>query len=308
MAKSSAVAAKGGNRMMRELPLYLLVLPAVVIVGIYSYGAMVGIVIAFQKFIPTKGLFGSEWIGFGNFKTLLALPNFGGVIRNTILISVFKIIGGIIVPVSFALLLNEIGNKFFKRILQTMVYLPNFMSWVILSGIFIDILSPSNGIVGKFISFLGFKAPFFIGDPKWFPAAMIFTDIWKGFGFGSVIYLAALTSIDPTLYESAVMDGANRLKQTIHITLPGITSTIILMSVLSMANILNGGFEQIFNMYSPSVYPTGDILDTLVYRLGIQQTKYAVSTAAGLIKSGVSLVFILASYKMADIFAGYRIF
>ncbi|MDR1533120.1 MAG: ABC transporter permease subunit [Clostridiales bacterium] len=279
-----------------------------VIVGIYSYGSMAGIVIAFQKFIPTNGLFGSQWIGLGNFKTLFALPNFRNVLRNTVVIALFKMLGNIVVPVIFALLLNEVSAKFYKRVLQTMVYLPNFLSWVILSGIFIDLLSPSEGLVNRLIASLGFKPVFFIGDTFWFPITMIVTDIWKSFGFGSVIYLAALTSIDPTLYESAVMDGANRWKQTLYITLPGITSTIILMTVLSMANILNGGFDQIFNMYSPSVYSTGDILDTLVYRLGIQQTKYAISTAAGLFKSTVSLLFVLASYYLADKWAGYRIF
>ncbi|MDR1560467.1 MAG: ABC transporter permease subunit [Clostridiales bacterium] len=292
----------------REIPLYFLVAPAMILVGIYSYGAMAGIGIAFQKFVATKGLFGSEWIGLTNFKTLFALPDFLRVLRNTVFIAFFKMIGGIVVPVIFALLLNEVKNKFLKRSIQTMVYLPNFLSWVILAGIFVDILSPSTGIVGRFIASFGLTPPFFIGDPKWFPGTMIITDIWKTFGFGSVIYLAALTGIDPTLYESAVMDGANRWKQTLYITIPGITSTVILMTVLSMANILNGGFDQIFNMYSPSVYPTGDIIDTFVYRLGIQQTKFAISTAAGLFKSCVSLVFILASYWLADKAAGYRIF
>ena len=296
------------DKFKRELPLYILVTPAVILVAIYQFGAMAGIGIAFQKFIPTKGLFGSEWIGVANFQTLFSLPNFSSVIRNTVFIALGKMLGGIIVPVTFSLLLNEIRNKFIKRGIQTMVYLPNFMSWVILAGIFVDILSPSTGIVGKAISFFGFKPPFFLGDPNIFPITMIVTDIWKSFGFGSVIYLAALTSIDPSLYESAVIDGANRWKQTIYITLPGISSTIILMTVLSMANILNGGFDQIFNLYSPSTYVTGDILDTLVYRLGIQQTKYAISTAAGLFKSCVSLVFILVSYWMADRFAGYKIF
>jgi putative aldouronate transport system permease protein len=285
-----------------------MVAPAVIIVGLFSYGAMAGIGIAFQKFVPTNGLFGSQWIGFSNFRTLFSLPSIWGVIRNTIVISLSKMIGGIIVPVIFSLLLNEISNKYLKRTLQTMVYLPNFMSWVILAGIFVDILSPSTGIVGRIISSFGVKPPFFLGDPKLFPATMVVTDIWKSFGFGSVVYLAALTGIDPALYESAMMDGASRWKQTLYITLPGIASTVILMTVLSMANVLNGGFDQIFNLYSPSVYPTGDILDTLVYRLGIQQAKYAISTAAGLFKSAVSFVFIVASYWLADRVAGYKIF
>lgn len=296
------------NRLLRELPLYALVAPAVILVAMYSYGSMTGIVIAFQKFIPTNGLFGSLWIGLQNFRTLFSLPNIWNVIRNTLLISVLKMIGGVLVPVTFALLLNELRNVYFKRVLQTMVYLPNFLSWVIMAGIFIDILSPSSGIVNQMLSLVGIKPIFFLGNAGWFPFTMVITDIWKGFGFGSIIYLAALTGVAPELYESASIDGANRWKQTIHITLPGILSTIILMTVLSLGSILNGGFDQIYNMYSPSVYSTGDILDTLVYRLGIVETKYALSTAASLFKSAISLIFILASYALADRVAGYRIF
>jgi putative aldouronate transport system permease protein len=296
------------NRLLREIPLHLMLLPALILVAIYSYGAMAGVGIAFQRFIPARGLYGSQWVGLQNFRTLFALPDTWQIIRNTVVMSIFKMIGGIIAPVSFALLLNEVASKNARRIYQTMVYLPNFLSWIIISGIFIDILSPSRGIVNVFITALGMKPIFFLGTPTWFPITMIVTDVWKGFGFGSVIYLAALTSIDPSLYESAVIDGANRWKQTWHITLPGISGIIILMTVLSMANILNGGFDQIFNLYSPSVYSTGDILDTMIYRMGIQNAQFAVSTAAGLFKSVISFIFIVISYYLADRFAGYRIF
>nr|WP_322199637.1 ABC transporter permease subunit [Acutalibacter sp. M00204] len=285
-----------------------MLVPAVVLVAIYSYGGMVGTVIAFQKFNPANGLFGSEWVGLKNFQNLFSMPNFWPVIRNTIVISLAKMIGNIVVPVTFSLLLNEVSRSGLKRTYQTMVYLPNFLSWIILSGIFVDILSPSSGIVGRAFQAFGAKAPFFLGDSFWFPITMVVTDVWKNFGFKSVIYLAALTGVDPALYESASIDGANRWKQTWHITLPGILSTIVLMTVLSMADILNGGFDQIYNLYSPAVYSTGDILDTFVYRLGIERTQFALSTAAGLFKSGVSLIFVTASYWMADRFAGYRIF
>jgi putative aldouronate transport system permease protein len=269
---------------------------------------MAGVGIAFQKFIPTKGLYGSEFVGLQNFRTLFALPDTWQIIRNTVVMSIFKMAGGIIAPVSFALLLNEVRSKRARQVYQTMVYLPNFLSWIIISGIFIDILSPSRGIVNVFIQALGMKPVFFLGTPTWFPVTMIITDVWKGFGFGSVIYLAALTAVDPALYESAVIDGANRWKQTLHITLPCISSTIILMTVLSMANILNGGFDQIFNLYSPAVYSTGDILDTMIYRMGIQNAQFAISTAAGLFKSLISFVFIVSSYYIADRAVGYRIY
>ena len=296
------------DKVLRELPLYIMLIPAVVLVAIYSYGAMAGVGIAFQKFVPAKGLFGSKWVGFDNFNTLFSMPNIGPIIRNTVVISLLKMIGGVIVPVVFALMLNEVSKLSLKRTVQTMVYLPNFISWVILSGIFVDILSPSSGIVNMFLSHIGIKPIFFLGDPKIFPVTMVLTDIWKSFGFGSVIYLAALTGIDPALYESAKIDGANRWQQTWHITLTGILRTIVLMTVLSLANILNGGFDQIYNMYSPAVYATGDILDTFVFRLGIQEAQFALSTAAGLFKSAVSLIFIVASYHLADKYAGYRIF
>ena len=302
--------SKQRNRdtLIRELPLYFMLIPAVVLTIIYSYGPMAGIVMAFQRFTLGGGLFHSEWIGLDNFARLITMPTIWGVMRNTVVISLSKMVGGIIVPVTFALLLNEVSQKYLKRAFQTMVYLPNFLSWIILSGILIDILSPSQGIANMMLSKIGIKPIYFLGDKFWFPITMILTDIWKGFGFGSVIYLAALTGIDPALYESAEIDGAGRWKQTLHITLPGIASIVVLMTVLSMANILNGGFDQIYNMYNPSVMSTGDILDTLVYRLGIDNAQYSLSTAAGLFKSLVSLVFIVLSYYLADKWAGYRIF
>ena len=297
------------DKALREFPLYVMLIPAVFLVAIYSYGSMAGVVIAFQKFVPAKGFFGQQqWVGLQNFQTLFSMPNIWPIIRNTVVIAVCKMIGGIVVPVVFALLLNEVRSIAAKRIFQTLVYLPNFLSWIILFGILIDILSPSDGFVNVLLSRLGTKPVFFLGNPKVFPPTMVVTDIWKGFGFGTIIYLAALTSIDPTLYESAMIDGANRWQQTWHITLTGISSTIVLMTVLSLANILNGGFDQIYNMYSPVVYSTGDILDTFVYRMGIEQAQYSISTAAGLFKSAVSLVFIVASYYLADRLAGYRVF
>jgi putative aldouronate transport system permease protein len=219
-----------------------------------------------------------------------------------------KMVGLIIVPVVFALMLNEVKSALGKRGIQTLVYLPHFISWIVLAGIFRDILSPSTGIVNLTLMRFGFEPIFFLGDQLWFPLTMIVTDIWKGFGFGSIIYLAGLTSIDPSLYEAAEIDGANRWQQTIHVTLPGITSLIALLSVLSLGNIFNGGFDQIVNLYSPVVYATGDILDTFIFRLGIESAQFALATTAGLFRSGVSLIFIVAGYYLADRVAGYRIY
>ncbi|MCL2558936.1 MAG: ABC transporter permease subunit [Turicibacter sp.] len=293
----------------KELPFYLMLIPAFVLVLVYSYGPMVGIAMAFQDFRLADGIFGSNFNGLDNFRTLFSMPNFWPVIRNTLIIALGKMIGGIIVPVGFALLLNEIRHMGFKKSIQTMVYLPNFLSWVILASIFIDILSPSDGVVNHMLGMIGIEPIFFLGDTTWFPITMIFTEIWRMFGFGAIIYLAALTGIDPTLYEAAQIDGANRIKQTLHITFPGILSTVILMTVLSMSGVLDGGFDQIFNMYNPAVMETGDILDTLIFRFGFQGTpQWALSTAANLFRSVVSTIFVVTSYILADRLVGYRIF
>ncbi|GGD51559.1 sugar ABC transporter permease [Paenibacillus nasutitermitis] len=293
---------------IRELPLHVMILPAFIIVFIYSYIPMFGLIIAFQNFTPVNGFLGSKYVGLDNFKYILQFPDIYQVLWNTVNIALMKIVGNLIVPVIIALLLNELIRPFHKRTIQTIVYLPNFLSWVIVSGLIIDILSPSEGIVNKALQFVGIQEVFFLGNQTWFPFIMVITDIWKNFGFGTVIFLAALTGIDPTLYESSIVDGANRWKQTIHITLPGIKPVIILMTVLSLGNILNAGFEQIFNLYNPMVYATGDIIDTLVYRLGIVDAQYSPATAVGLFKSVISFIMIAVSYKLADKFANYRIF
>lgn len=296
------------TRFSRKIPLHLMMIPAVVILLLYAYGPMIGIVLAFEKFNPTKGFFGSKWVGFDNFKYLIALPNTFQVLKNTFYIAFLKIIAGIAVPLLFSLLLNEVSGKKFKKGVQTIIYIPHFLSWIILSGIIIDILSPSEGIVNEFIKLLGFEPIFFLGNPKAFPNVLIITNTWKEFGFGTIIYLASLTSIDTKLYEAARIDGANRWKQTWHITIPGMLPIIMLMTILSLGNVLNAGFDQVFNLYSPIVYETGDILDTFVYRIGMLEGQYSVATAAGLFKSIISFVFIGTSYFVAYKYMDYQIF
>lgn len=291
-----------------EMPLHLMLLPGALLVLLFAYGPMVGIVIAFQKFSPTKGLFGSPWIGFDNFKYVFGLPNTVNVIRNTIWIAIMKMAGGIVFPVVMALLLNEVRVRMFKKFVQTIVYLPHFLSWVILSGILWDVLSPTSGIANDIIGFFGLPKVNFLGNEHWFPFMLAGTDVWKEFGFGTIVYLAALTGINPQLYEAAVIDGASRWQQTRAITLPGLAPIIILLSTLSLGNVLNAGFEQVFNLYSPVVYSTGDILDTYVYRLGLVDFQFGVATAIGLFKSAVSLVLISLSYTLAYRLANYRIF
>ena len=294
------------KKLKKQLPLHLMLLPGLVLIFIFSYIPLGGLVIAFENYNPAKG-FSSPWVGLANFKYIFSQPNFVRTIWNTLYIAVFKLIGGVVVPVTVALLLNELVHSKVKKVFQTLVYLPNFLSWVILAGVLMDILA-TDGIVNTCLGKLGIASISFLGDPKVFPWTMIVSDIWKGFGFGTVVYLAALTGIDPGLYEAAMVDGAKRWKQTIYITLPMLLPTIILMTVLALGNVLNAGFDQIYNLYSPIVYETGDIIDTYVYRLGLQQAQYSVGAAIGLFKSAVSCVLVIVSTVLADKLAGYRIF
>jgi len=270
---------------------------------------MAGIIIAFQKFIPAKGMFGDQqWVGWDNFRYVMDLPSFTQVLWNTLYISSFKLVLGLIVPIIFAILLNELKNELLKRSIQTTIYLPYFLSWVVLGGILIDLLSPSTGIVNNFLKSLGMEPIFFLGDNKWFPTTLIVSDVWKNFGYGTIVYLAAITGIDPGLYEAATIDGANRWHKAWHITLPGMRMVIVLLAVLSLGQLLNAGFDQVFNLYSPQVYESGDILDTFVYRIGLLDAQYGVATAVGFFKSIVSFILIASAYLFAYRFAKYRIF
>ncbi|MFC4811480.1 ABC transporter permease [Paenibacillus sp. GCM10023250] len=291
-----------------RLPLHLMILPGLLLVIIYCYGPMLGLVIAFEKFVPAKGIFHSKWAGLDNFRYVLEMPESSRIIYNTVLIAIMKIVVGLAAPIVTALLLNEVRKEVFKRGIQTVIYLPHFLSWIILGGILIDILSPTNGIVNQVLGWFGIEPIYFLGDNDWFRYVLVATDTWKEFGFNTIVYLAALTSINPSLYEAAIVDGAGRWKQTLHVTLPGMMPIIVLLTTLSLGNVLNAGFDQVFNLYSPQVYETGDIIDTFVYRIGLVDAQFGVATAVGVFKSVVSLVFISASYYLAYRFAKYRIF
>ena len=294
---------------VKQWPLHLMLLPGVILLFVFSYVPMAGIVIAFQKYNPAKGfIFSQTFNGLDNFRYIFSMPNIGQVIWNTVFMAVSKIILGMLVPILVALLLNELRSRAFKRTIQTVIYFPYFLSWIILAGVFTDILSPTDGVVNQILKTVGMEPIYFLGDKQWFPVTMIITDVWKGFGFGTIVYLAAITGIDPTLYEAAEIDGASRWRQTWHITLPGMRMIIVLMLTLSLGNVLNAGFDQIFNLYNDLVMETGDILDTLVYRLGLQQTQYGPSTAVGLLKSVVSCILILVSYYVSYKVFDYQMF
>ncbi len=287
-----------------------MLLPGVLLIFVFHYIPMGGIIIAFQKFKPAYGLFSSrqKWIGLENFTYVLSLPNIGNVFRNTLIMAIGKIVLSTLMSIVFALLINELRNRFYKRAVQTIIYFPHFLSWIILSTIFVDLLSPSTGIVNKLLYALTGKTVFFLGDPKWFPGTMIVLDAWKGYGWGTIIYLSAITGIDPTLYEAAAIDGAGRWKQTRYVTLPGMRQTIVLLAVLNLGGILNGGFDQIYNMMNSMVRDTGEILDTLIYTLTFSSRKYGPATAVGLFKSLVSMVLIASTYYVAWRKFDYQIF
>jgi len=295
------------KRLRMDAPIYAMLALPVLFLFVFNYIPMFGTLIAFEKFLPAKGVLGSKWVGWKNFETLFFMPGFTRALKNTVFISLWKIVLGIVVPVSFTILLNELGSKWIKRIVQTLIYLPHFISWVLLSGIFIKLLSV-NGPVNKLLGVMGLGPVPFLGDNKWFPFTIIATHIWKEFGYGTIVYLAAVSGVNEDLYEAAAIDGAGHWKQMLHVTLPCITPIILLMTALSIGNVLNGGFDQIYNMYNNVVIDSGDILDTLVYRIGFGSGQFGLSTAASMFKSVVSCVLILTSYKLAYRFTGYRVF
>ncbi|MFC4778240.1 ABC transporter permease [Paenibacillus sp. GCM10023252] len=294
--------------MYRSPIFYMMLLPAVVLTLLFSYVPMYGIVIAFQDFKPWLGVSKSEWIGLAHFTRIYQDSDTKQVLYNTLFIAVLKIIAAMIVPILFALLLNEIRKMVFKRTVQTLIYLPHFLSWVILAGILIDILSPNSGLVNKLLGSFGISPIFFLGEGNWFRFTVIVSDIWKEFGFSTIVYLAALAGINPALYEAAEADGANRWQQTLYVTLPGLVPMIIVCGTLSLGNILNANFDQIYNLYTPLVYSKGDVVDTFVYRMGIKSGEYGFSAAFGLFKSVISSILIVLSYRLAYKYANYRIF
>lgn len=295
------------KELQQKWPLYMLLVPSMVFAIVFSYIPMSGLIMAFQNYKPWLGILGSEWIGLENFRTIFVYDEAKQAIVNTLIIATGKLIFGIVVPVTMALLLNEVRQVGLKKSIQTLVYLPHFLSWVTVAGMMIDILS-LDGIVNQLMMKLGMEPLFFLGNASIFRQVVIASDVWKGFGFGMIVYLATLSGIDPSLYEASEMDGASRWKQTLYITIPSMLPMVIVMTTLSLGNILNAGFDQIFNLYNPLVYSTGDIIDTYVYRASLLNGQYGFGTAVGLFKSGVSLILIMTSYRIAYKVSGYKIF
>jgi len=293
----------------RTWPFHLMLLPALALLIVFNYVPMGGIVMAFQDYKPWLHISGSEWIGLDNFRALFEREDSLQVIWNTLVISVFKIVFNLLTPFVFAILLNEVRVRFLGRTIQTLVYLPHFLSWVILGGILVEFLSSDGGFVNRVLHELfGIKPIFFLGEGDWFRFTVIVSEVWKEFGYGTIVFLAALANINPSLYEAAEMDGASRWKQTLHITVPSLIPMAIVVGTLSLGNILNAGFDQIFNLYNSLVMDKGDIIDTFVYRTAINDGQFGFATAVGLFKSVISMILIVISYRLAYKLANYRVF
>ncbi len=301
------------TRLKQELPLHIMLIIPLIIVIIYSYGPMLGLVMSVLDFVPSnKGffyaLFHSEWVGLDNLKIMFQLPDTASIFFNTIFISVMKAVTKVFFPLIFALMLNEVAKAWFKNIVQTITFLPYFLSWVVLGGILLEVFSPRTGVVNEMLKVFGIEPIYFFGKAELFPFMLVITDLWKEIGFNTIIFLAALTSIDPSYYEAAVVDGAGRWKQTLYITVPCVASMVLLVSILSLGNIMNAGFDQVIMLYNAAVYSTGDIVDTATYRMGIENAQYSLATAIGLLKSVVSLIMISSSYLIANKYSNYRVF
>ena len=277
---------------IRDKWLYLLLLPGIVFLIIFRYIPIFGNVIAFMDYNPYDAA-QTTWVGLKHFQDLLTRPQFLQVFGNTLYISILKMVCGFPIPIILALMMNEMKNLKFKKVAQTLLYLPNFISWVVLAGLIMNMLDPDTGVVTGIINSITGEQVQVLTDTRYFVPMLIVTDIYKGAGWGTIIYFAALSGIDPQLYEAAEIDGARKWKQLLHITLPSITPTIVVMLILSCNNIVNAGFDQIFMLYTALVFSVADIIDTYVYRIGIQNADYSFSTAAGLFKSVIAFVMIL---------------
>ncbi|MEF3304871.1 ABC transporter permease subunit [Paenibacillus sp. GYB003] len=278
----------------KDWDLYLALIPGIAFILLFKYTPMYGIVIAFKDFNIFDGLAASPWVGWKHFEKLFANDSFIHVFQNTLIISLYKLIFLFPLPIIIAIMLNELKNMLFKRGIQTVIYLPHFLSWVIVSGLFIDILSTNGGIVNKIIVALGGEPIRFFLDSDIFRSVLVFSAGWKETGWSTIVYLAALTSIDPQLYEAARIDGASKWKQTLHVTLPGLIPIIMLMFILRLGHILEAGTEQILVMYNPSVYNVSDVIGTYVYRIGLGDQDYSFSTAVGLFDSVVGFILIMS--------------
>jgi len=298
MPSQKPPASKPLNILIKDIKynrnIYIMLIPVILFYIIFHYKPMYGAIIAFKDFSPMLGIWDSPWIGLENFKEFLGSYNFWSVLRNTVLISVYDLAFGFPAPIILALLLNEVKNTHFKKSVQTLTYMPHFISLVVICGMIKDFTS-ADGVINDIIAFMGGERMSFLLKPEYFRTIFVSTGIWQHIGWGSIIYLAALSSIDNEQYEAAMIDGANRWKQLLHVTLPGIMPTIVIMLILRLGQVMNVGFEKIILLYNPMTYETADVISSYVYRKGLQEFSYSFSSAVGLFNSVINFCLVLSS-------------
>ncbi|WIV21383.1 ABC transporter permease subunit [Paenibacillus polygoni] len=288
--------------LIRDRWLYFMLAPGIAYFIIFKYVPMYGITMAFQDYQPYLGFFDSPWVGFKHFERFFGEPQFWMLFRNTAILALYNLIFFFPLPIVLALMLNEVRSSFYKRFVQTLVYIPHFVSWVVVVGIFYMLFTTENGLINEFLFQLTGKKIAFLQDPEWFRSMIVTQSIWKEVGWGTIIFLAALAGVDLQLYEAARMDGAGRWRQLWHITLPAIKSTIVILLILRLGNFLDSGFEQIFLMLNPTTRDVGEVFDTYVYVKGLTQAQYSYSAAVGLFKSVVGLVLVVSANWLAKRF------
>ena len=298
---------KNGQKRQRALrmlgkywPYYLMMLPGLVYFALLKYAPMYGVLIAFKDFKIKKGIWGSPWVGLQNFRTFFTSTYCSRLIGNTLIISFTKLVLSSFMSVFFALLLNECTKRRFKRLVQTVSYMPHFLSWVIIYGIVYLFCSESAGYINRIVRMLTGSAIPIMTSNTYFRGLLYFTELWKNTGYASIIYMSVIVGIDPGLYEAATIDGASRWQRIVHITLPAIRSTFIMLTIMNIGKIMNAGFDQIYVFYSPQVYQTGDIIDTYVYRAGLEEMRYGLSTAVGLFKNVIGFTLVFTTNRIAQ--------
>jgi len=291
------------KRIAKDWQLYSLLILPVLYYVIFKYGPMIGNVIAFRKYVPGGPWLGTKWVGLKYFKMFVTDPAFWNVFRNTLVISVSSLVFSFPIPIIFALLLNEVKNVFFKRTIQTISYLPHFLSIVVVAGMIIDFLSPSVGFVNQVLKQLTGHTIQFMQISSYFVPIYVISGIWQEMGWGAILYLAALTNINTELYEAAEIDGAGRWKQTLHVTIPGIMPTVAILFILNLGNLLNVGFEKVLLLYNPAIYDTSDVISTYLYRIAFTTNSFSYATAIGLFESVIGLALVIGSNKLTKKFA-----
>ncbi|MFV0502501.1 MAG: ABC transporter permease [Lachnospirales bacterium] len=284
--------------------IYLFLIPGLIFLVFFKYAPMYGLITAFQEYNIFAGIGGSPWVGLENFRALFTSVDFYRILSNTLLISISKLIFTFPMSIFIAILLNEIGQIFVKKFFQTTLYLPHFLSWVIVAGLVTSALSPSTGIINNIISFFGGTPIAFLMSNDWFRVIVVLAEAWKEVGYSAIVFIAAITGIEQEQYEAAKVDGASKIKQIIHITLPGMASIILLMFILKLGGVLNANTEEILLLYNPTVYETGDILGTYIYRTGLSQMNYSYATAVGLFESLVGMVLVFSGNRVSKFMSG----